>query len=74
MGPSADENLTHGGICWQVDAGTGIFNGATGIITSNFYGEQRRRSRRQPVGRYLPEVVPETEWVAALSCDSPKRD
>ena len=36
MGPSADENLTHGGICWQVDAGTGIFNGATGIITSNF--------------------------------------
>ena len=36
MGPSADPDLTHGGICWQVDAGTGIFNGATGIITSNF--------------------------------------
>ncbi len=36
MGPSADSDLTHGGICWQVDAGTGIFNGATGIITSNF--------------------------------------
>ena len=36
MGPSADSNLTHGGICWQVDSGTGIFDGATGIITSNF--------------------------------------
>ena len=36
MGPCADSNLTHGGICWQIDAGTGIFNGATGIITSNF--------------------------------------
>ncbi len=36
MGPSADSNLTHGGICWQVDSGTGIFEGASGIITSNF--------------------------------------
>ena len=36
MGPSADPDLIHGGICWQVDAGTGIFNGASGIITSNF--------------------------------------
>ena len=36
MGPSADSNLTHGGICWQVDSGTGLFDGATGIITSNF--------------------------------------
>ena len=35
MGPSADSNLTHGGICWQVDSGTGLFDGATGIITSN---------------------------------------
>ena len=36
MGPSAESNLTHGGICWQVDSGTGLFGGATGIITSNF--------------------------------------
>ena len=36
MGPSADSNLTHGGICWKVDSGTGIFEGASGIITSNF--------------------------------------
>ena len=36
MGPSAGSNLTHGGICWQVDFGTGTFDGATGIITSNF--------------------------------------
>ena len=36
MGPSADSDLVHGGICWQVDSGTGIFDGATGIVTSNF--------------------------------------
>ena len=36
MGPCADPGLTHGGICWKIDSGTGIFDGATGIITSNF--------------------------------------
>ena len=36
MGPCADPDLTHGGICWKIDSGTGIFDGATGIITSNF--------------------------------------
>jgi hypothetical protein len=36
MGPCADPNLTHGGICWKIDSGTGHFDGATGIITSNF--------------------------------------
>ena len=36
MGPSAHPDLTHGGISWQVDSGTGIFDGATGIIASNF--------------------------------------
>ncbi len=36
MGPSKNSDLMHGAICWQVDKGTGIFKGASGIITSNF--------------------------------------
>ena len=36
MGPSAEDGLTHGGICWKIDGGTGPLAGASGIITSNF--------------------------------------
>ena len=36
MGPSAQDGLTHGGIAWRVDSGTGPLAGASGIITSNF--------------------------------------
>ena len=36
MGPSAQDGLTHGGIVWQVDGGTGPLAGASGIVTSNF--------------------------------------
>lgn len=36
MGPSRDPRLRHGAICWDVNGGTGVFEGATGIITSNF--------------------------------------
>ena len=36
MGASAEDGLTHGGISWKVDGGTGPLAGATGIITSNF--------------------------------------
>ena len=36
MGPSAIDGLTHGGISWRVDRGTGPLAGASGIITSNF--------------------------------------
>ncbi len=36
MGPSAQDGLTHGGISWKIDGGTGPLAGATGIITSNF--------------------------------------
>ena len=36
MGPSADPNVTHGAIMWQINKGTGVFEGASGIITSNF--------------------------------------
>ena len=36
MGPSADDDLTPGAICWHADAGTGVFDGASGIIISSF--------------------------------------
>ena len=36
MGPSAEDGLTHGGIIWRIDGGTGPLEGASGIITSNF--------------------------------------
>ena len=36
MGPSAEDGLTHGGIIWRIDGGTGPLAGASGIITSNF--------------------------------------
>jgi hypothetical protein len=36
MAPSADPDITHGAIMWQINKGTGVFDGASGIITSNF--------------------------------------
>lgn len=36
MGPSPQDGLNHGSIMWRVDGGDGQFQGATGIITSNF--------------------------------------
>jgi len=38
VGPDSgdDDGLMQGGIVWKVEGGTGMFEGATGIITSNF--------------------------------------
>jgi len=36
IGPSRVPGLRHGAICWDVNGGSGVFEGATGIITSNF--------------------------------------
>jgi hypothetical protein len=36
IGPSRNPKRRHGAICWDVNGGTGVFEGATGIITSNF--------------------------------------
>jgi hypothetical protein len=36
MGPSADPKQVHGCVIWRVDGGEGQFEGATGLITSNF--------------------------------------
>lgn len=36
IGPSADPNLKQGTVMWQVDGGEGQFEGARGLITSNF--------------------------------------
>ncbi|HKA00115.1 MAG TPA: hypothetical protein VKE70_26575 [Candidatus Solibacter sp.] len=36
LGSSADPSLKHGTVNWRVDSGDGQFEGATGLITSNF--------------------------------------
>jgi hypothetical protein len=36
FGPVGDEGVLQGGIVWAVDGGTGQFESAKGIITSNF--------------------------------------
>jgi hypothetical protein len=36
LGGSADANLKHGAVMWRIDGGEGQFEGASGIITSNF--------------------------------------
>jgi hypothetical protein len=36
IGPSAEPNLRHGAVIWQVEGGEGQFKGAQGLITSNF--------------------------------------
>jgi hypothetical protein len=37
LAPSAKEGVLHGVIMWRVTSGEGVFTGATGLITSNFY-------------------------------------
>jgi hypothetical protein len=36
LGPSPDPDLKHGCVMWQVERGEGQFEGARGLITSNF--------------------------------------
>ena len=36
LGPSADPKVSTGAVTWQIDEGEGQFEGATGLITSNF--------------------------------------
>jgi len=36
IGPSSEPNLKQGAVVWQVDGGEGQFEGARGLITSNF--------------------------------------
>jgi len=37
LGPSVDPTLKHGAVIWEVDGGEGGFDGAQGLITSNFF-------------------------------------
>lgn len=34
--PPPDPSLVVGTVTWQIDSGTGVFDGATGAVTSNF--------------------------------------
>ncbi|MCZ7662602.1 MAG: hypothetical protein M5U22_06545 [Thermoleophilia bacterium] len=36
LGPSPQEGVSHGGVVWRLESGTGQFEGACGLITSNF--------------------------------------
>ncbi len=36
ISPSADPQLKHGSVIWKIERGEGQFEGATGLITSNF--------------------------------------
>jgi hypothetical protein len=36
IGPSTEPTLQSGAVLWQIESGTGQFEGATGFITSNF--------------------------------------
>lgn len=36
LNSSADPELSHGAVTWKIDSGEGQFEGATGLITSNF--------------------------------------
>lgn len=36
IGPSAEPNLKQGAVMWRIDGGEGQFEGAQGLITSNF--------------------------------------
>jgi hypothetical protein len=36
LGASADPDLKHGTVTWKIDRGEGQFEGASGLITSNF--------------------------------------
>ena len=41
LAPSADPSRKHGTVMWRVDAGEGQFAGATGLITSNFFVDEK---------------------------------
>lgn len=36
LGPSADPKHMHGAVIWKIEGGAGQFEGASGLITSNF--------------------------------------
>jgi hypothetical protein len=36
LGPSAHADVLHGAVIWRISAGRGRFEGASGLITSNF--------------------------------------
>jgi hypothetical protein len=36
LGPSPDPGLLHGSVIWRIDGGEGVFEGASGLLTSNF--------------------------------------
>jgi hypothetical protein len=56
LSPSAEEGVAHGSVIWRVEAGDGRFDGASGLITSNFrvLGEAGGATEHQVLDLFLP--------------------
>lgn len=56
LGPSPEEGLLQGSVIWRIDEGTGRFEGATGLITSNFLleSESGKVAERQVITLFVP--------------------
>jgi hypothetical protein len=56
IAPSAEEGVQHGSVIWRVDSGEGRFDGASGLITSNFrvQAEGGQANEVQVLDLFLP--------------------
>ena len=66
LAPAAREGVQHGVIMWEITNGEGAFEGATGLITSNFMMDDRRR-HGLPVRRDLDSLKRTRHTVASPS-------
>jgi hypothetical protein len=56
LSPTVDPHTSHGTVTWEVDAGTGRFEGAAGRISSNFTVGEHGQVEDEQVGvLFLPE-------------------
>lgn len=56
LGPSAQAGMLQGSVIWRVDEGKGRFEGATGLITSNFVmnAASGEVAEKQVISLFLP--------------------
>jgi hypothetical protein len=50
---SADPDLRHGAVIWKIERGEGMFEGASGIITSNFVVRGNGREVREIIDNHF---------------------
>ncbi len=60
IGPSPESGVNHGAVMWRVEGGEGQFEGATGLITSNFTFSEAREVVDNQFGliyvKYAPQL------------------